>query len=574
MRKVLIKYLPAPLLLVFLAMILFACGGGGDGSNSGTAPPPATSVVITGTVPGTVAIAYDLATGKEAARDVAGGTPKTFSLSVAPGDYYLMFITNEGTPTQRSFAFRNVTGGNVFTFKANTTLDLGVLVFNNYPSTAVPLIDRIAGNNNVTESNLPEASFSPGPGEWIATRKFVNSTCSGHSLGTTVTENVKIAQGFGIVTYTPAGTTETAIGVVNVNTAILTASAGALETIYLTMRSDGSLAGSFSNVGYGGGCSEEGTITAVLGTPAPPPAATLTGLSINGPSSMSEYGTAMYTATASWSDDSTSAVTPTWSVNPQVAGISTGGVLSCQGGVASDQTVTISATYSAGGSTKTAAKDVTITNTNTTPYPLTAHMLSGRIFFEEQNNAEGDYASSLSVFNADFSFQQYRYKNPPGMSEYLTGTWSIGGSGEVILNYADGETITVVAFDDLVYRTRVLVDVGTGTPYTVEWEPSGPGLYPFRAVLQGTYVDQFGDAWTFNSNGTGSTTGAGGYTFTWSVDAGILKVVFSNGYKGWMYERSSSRPTMSPTIIKWAFVEYSPTGDFHFYYGGYELTPQ
>jgi hypothetical protein len=160
------------------------------------------------------------------------------------------------------------------------------------------------------------------------------------------------------------------------------------------------------------------------------------------------------------------------------------------------------------------------------------------------------------------------------MSEYLTGTWSIGGSGEVILNYADGETITVVAFDDLVYRTRVLVDVGTGTPYTVEWEPSGPGLYPFRAVLQGTYVDQFGDAWTFNSNGTGSTTGAGGYTFTWSVDAGILKVVFSNGYKGWMYERSSSRPTMSPTIIKWAFVEYSPTGDFHFYYGGYELTPQ
>jgi hypothetical protein len=40
------------------------------------------------------------------------------------------------------------------------------------------------------------------------------------------------------------------------------------------------------------------------------------------------------------------------------------------GGVASDQTVTVSATYSVGESTKTAAKDVTITNTNTTPYPL------------------------------------------------------------------------------------------------------------------------------------------------------------------------------------------------------------
>ena len=129
MRKVLFTYLSASLLLAILAMILVACGGGGDGSGSGTTPTPTKSVVITGTVPGTVAIAYDLATGKEADRNVASGTPKTFSLSVAPGDYYLMFIENEGTPTQRSFAFQNLTGGNVFTFKANTTVDLGVLVY-------------------------------------------------------------------------------------------------------------------------------------------------------------------------------------------------------------------------------------------------------------------------------------------------------------------------------------------------------------------------------------------------------------------------------------------------------------
>ena len=192
---------------------------------------------------------------------------------------------------------------------------------------------------------MPEGSFSPGAGEWIVTRKFVNSTCPGHSPGTTVTENVTIAHGFGIVTYTPAGTTETAIGVANVNTAILTASGSALVTIYLTMQPDGSLAGTYSKVGYGGGCSEEGTLTAVLGT-SPPPAATLTGLSINGPSSMPEYGTATYTATASWSDNPTSTVTPTWSVNSQMAEISTGGMLSCQGGVASDQTVTVTATYS------------------------------------------------------------------------------------------------------------------------------------------------------------------------------------------------------------------------------------
>jgi hypothetical protein len=105
-------------------------------------------------------------------------------------------------------------------------------------------------------------------------------------------------------------------------------------------------------------------MTAVLGT-APPPAVTMTGLSIKGPSSMSSYGTATYTATASWSDSSTSTVTPTWSVNPQVAEISPGGVLSCQA-IDSDQMVTVTATYSSGGITETATMNVTITNITTT----------------------------------------------------------------------------------------------------------------------------------------------------------------------------------------------------------------
>jgi hypothetical protein len=200
----------------------------------------------------------------EAARNVASGTPKTFTLNVAPGTYYLMFLANEGTPTQGSYPFYNVTGGNVFTFEANTTLDLGVLVYNNYPRTATPLVDPISGKENVTETFMPEASFSPGDGKWTATRTFVNSTCPGHSPGTTFTENVTIAHGFGLVTFTPAGTAETAIGFANVNTAILTASSSALETIYLTMQSDGSLAGTYSKVGYGGDCSEDATITAVL----------------------------------------------------------------------------------------------------------------------------------------------------------------------------------------------------------------------------------------------------------------------------------------------------------------------
>jgi len=569
MRKVLIKYLPAPLLLVFLAMILFACGGGGDGSDSGATPPPTTSVVITGTVPGTVAIAYDLSSGKEAARDVAGGTPKTFSLSVVPGVYYLMFIENEGTPDQRSFAFRNVTGGNVFAFKANTTLDLGVLVFSDYPGTAVSLVDPISGNDNVTESLRPESSFSPGAGEWIETKKFVNSTCSGHSPGATVTGNVKIAQGFGIVTYTPVGTTGTAGGVANVNTAILTEySASGLETIYLTMQSDGSLAGTFSKAGYGGGCSEDGTITAVLGT-SPQPATTLTGLSISGPPSMPEYGTATYTATARWSDNSTSTVTPTWSVNPQVAGINTGGVLYCQGGVASDQTVTITATYSAGGITETATMGVTITHVPSIPF--TAQELSGKVFFEE----ETDF---LYILNADSTLNLYaEFGTPPfDPSYYVTGAWSNDPDGlDLDFRFADygGSIVQRIADFPTGMEVVVFEKVWEFT-HNFTWEKT---MSVDPAKLPGSYRGSDGYTWVFNNDGTGTCTGFGGINFTWSVDsAGVLRMPGSTGYTAVFYARASSQSTAtSYTNLKVGFAEHNTsTGNFYKYYGGYELTRQ
>jgi len=553
-----------------MPMILVACGGGDDGSNSGTIPTK--SVVITGTVPGTVAIAYELATGKEADRNVASGTPKTFSLSVAPGDYYLMFIENEGTPTQRSFAFRNVTGKNVFTLKANTTLDLGVLVFNNYPGTAVPLVDPISGNDNVTESLRPEASFSPGAGEWIETKKFVNSTCSGHSPGATVTGNVKIAQGFGIVTYTPAGTTETAIGHANVNTAILTASASALETIYLTMQSDGSLAGTYSRVG--GGCSEDGTLTAVLST-SPPPAATLIGLSINGISSMPEYGTASYTATASWSDNSTSTVTPTWSVNSQVAEISTGGVLSCHG-VSSDQTVTITATYSAGGITETATRDVTIIHVPIIPF--TEQELSGKVFFEESVSAGGGYASHLYKLNADFSLEQYStYANPRGeTSYYVTGTWNNDPYGlDLNIRFLDELPATVQRIADSSTEMEMVIYAQQWPPYVVAWEKT---VSVDPAKLPGTYTQSpEGYTWVFNANGTGSVSIFGGINFTWSVDsAGVLRMPSSTGYTAVFYARASSQSNAtSYTNLKVGFAEHNTsTGNFYKYYGGYELTRQ
>ncbi len=91
---------------------------------------------------------------------------------------------------------------------------------------------------------------------------------------------------------------------------------------------------------------------------------TLTGLTVLGPSSVSECQTGTFTATADWSDNSTSVVTPVWRVNPPAATIASNGILFCSR-IHGDQTVTITATFSSRGVTRTASMDVTLVNVPT-----------------------------------------------------------------------------------------------------------------------------------------------------------------------------------------------------------------
>jgi hypothetical protein len=236
--------------------------------------------------------------------------------------------------------------------------------------------------------------------------------------------------------------------------------------------------------------------------------------------------------------------------------------------IASDQTVTVTATYSRGGITETDTMDVTITNVTTIPF--TAQMVSGEAFFEENSYAGGGYDSFLSLFNADSSFEQYSLET--NRSGYDTGTWSIDASGNLIVNIAGQGTVTIMLIADSPTEVEVVVDEGTGTPSTVILEKT-VSVDPSK--VPGTYLAQNGESWTFNSNGTGSTTGGGGWTFTWSVDAGILKNVFSSAYSGWFYARASSQSTAtSYTTLNVAFVELTPTGGFYNYYGGRDLTRQ
>ena len=104
-----------------------------------------------------------------------------------------------------------------------------------------------------------------------------------------------------------------------------------------------------------------------------PPVVTLTSIAVSGPSSVNEGGTGTYTATATWSDGTTTSVTPTWSENSSYATISTGGVLTASA-VTANQTVTVTASYTSGGVTRTASQSVTIVNVAAT---LTSIAVSG-----------------------------------------------------------------------------------------------------------------------------------------------------------------------------------------------------
>lgn len=95
-----------------------------------------------------------------------------------------------------------------------------------------------------------------------------------------------------------------------------------------------------------------------------PSAITLTDLTITtGPSSLNESSSATFATTATWSDATTTVVTPTWSVTPTTyASInSSSGVLTTLA-VPSNQSVTVTASYTADGITMTASQVVTITD--------------------------------------------------------------------------------------------------------------------------------------------------------------------------------------------------------------------
>ncbi len=138
--------------------------------------------------------------------------------------------------------------------------------------------------------------------------------------------------------------------------------------------------------------------------PVTPPPATLTAVTVSGPSSVNEGATGTYTATGTWDNGTTAAVTPTWSENSSYATISAGGVLTASS-VTSNQTATVTATY--GGRTGTLS--VTIVDV---PAVLTAVTVSGPSSVNE--GATGTYTATGTWDN--------------GTTAAITPTWSENSS--------------------------------------------------------------------------------------------------------------------------------------------------
>ena len=117
-------------------------------------------------------------------------------------------------------------------------------------------------------------------------------------------------------------------------------------------------------------------------------APTLSSIAISGPASVNESTTGTYAATATWSDGTTTAVTPTWTTT--LGTISASGVLTAPS-VTANQTATVGASYASGGVTRTASASVTIVNVAAT---LSSIAISGPA--SVNSGATGTFAATAT----------------------------------------------------------------------------------------------------------------------------------------------------------------------------------
>ncbi len=156
----------------------------------------------------------------------------------------------------------------------------------------------------------------------------------------------------------------------------------------------------------------------------PSTAPTLSSLSISGSDFVNENNSTAFVATATFSDDTTQTVTgnATWSENSVYAGINSSGVLIASE-VTEDTSVTIQASYTIGGVTKTATKVVTIIDVPISNLPPD----TPNIVYPE--NYSGDVEVPLDITTAAFS--------DPNNDDHFQSQWQMSEQSDFSTRVVD-----------------------------------------------------------------------------------------------------------------------------------------
>ena len=163
------------------------------------------------------------------------------------------------------------------------------------------------------------------------------------------------------------------------------------------------------------------TKTATKTITLPPAAPTIKSIAINGPDSI-EYGkTAAYTLTVTWSDGTITTVTATWKLSSTThATVSADGKVTNKNASGKTQTVTLTATYTFGGVTKTASKTITL--------PVAAPTIKSIAIDGPESIDYGKSATyTLTITWSD------------GTTTTVTGTWKLSSTDYAAL---DGSKVT------------------------------------------------------------------------------------------------------------------------------------
>ena len=279
--------------------------------------------------------------------------------------------------------------------------------------------------------------------------------------------------------------------------------------------------------GYSGTVNVDGDVTfdedtlttsgdkkAVFGsTPTP----TLSSISISGNASVYVASTATYTCTATYSNGTTKAVTPSWSVSPTTyATITSGGVLTGK----SAGTVTVTASYTEGGVTKTATKSVTV-NPNPSP-TLSTISISGPDSVSKGSTAT--YTCTATYSN--------------GTTKAVTPSWSVSPtsyatitSGGVLTGKSAG-TVTVTASYGGKTATKIVTVTVPIVKPTITTQPKSQEVNegsPVTFSVTATGTTPLSYQWYKGSTKiSGATSASYKISSVKTSDAGSYKVTVTN----------------------------------------------